>query len=358
MFSSKLLRFLPFAFCLLLFALHLACGSKYPLPQVPDDPNAGLNVVGDTLYLQLTPVWDAANGYTFKAPQDIYTDKDGLDPFVYVADTGNNRVVMLTTTGKVLGAVTIPHPTAIAQDRRFNLLVVNNTNLIYKIDLAGANHVIAAARVDTVKDLIQLDHPEWQFTGITAYENFRYFVTRTDSTGAASMIVSFSADDRYEGTLEPSFFANGTGLMATSRPSAITAERLSGISFIFAQIGNNSFKVQWVTTRADIGFVPKLVPSSDPEEESVDLFRLGKFRQPEDVAVDRANNLFVIDAGSDSLFRFNSSGIEDPAVSFGGTGSGKEQFRRPMGVAWADKTVYVADTGNHRILRFKLNTEL
>jgi DNA-binding beta-propeller fold protein YncE len=116
--------------------------------------------------------------------------------------------------------------------------------------------------------------------------------------------------------------------------------------------------VQWLTTSADIGFVPKLHPSSDPEQESIDLFRPKKFRQPEDVALDRANNLFVIDAGSDSLFRFNNAGIEDPAVSFGGAGSGEKQFRHPMGVAWADKTVYVADTGNNRLVRFRLSTEL
>lgn len=349
-------RLLPFAFCLLLLAFHLACGQKYPLPNIPSDPNAGLNVAGDTLYLQLTPVWNAANGYNFNAPEDVYTDKDGLDPFVYIADTGNHRVVMMTPAGRVLGAAAIPHPAAISQDRNFNLLVVNNTNRVYKINLVAANHVIAAAPIDTIKNLIQLDHPEWQFTGIAAYENFRYYVTRTDATGAASAIVSFSSDNLYEGPLQ--LVANGTGLLATARPSAIVAERLNANTFIFAQIGNNSFKVQWLATSADIGFVPKLRPSSDANNETIDLFRPGKFRQPEDVAVDRANNLFVIDAGSDSLFRFNGGGIEDPRVSFGGTGSGEKQFRRPMGVAWADRTVYVADTGNNRIVRFRLSTEL
>ncbi|MCG3118234.1 MAG: hypothetical protein ALAOOOJD_00397 [bacterium] len=356
MFPKNSNRLLPFAFCLLLFAFYWACGEKYPLPNIPNDPNSGLNAAGDTLYLQLTPVWNAANGYNFKAPEDVYADKDGLDPFVYVADTGNDRVVMMTPAGRVLGSISIPHPTALTQDRNFNLLVVNNTNRIYKINLVAANHVIAAAPVDTVKNLIQLDHPEWQFTGIAAYEDFRYYVTRTDASGAASAIISFSGDNNYEGPLP--LVANGTGLLATARPSAIVAERLDGISFIFAQIGNNSFKVQWLTTSSDIGFVPKIHPSSDPESESVDLFRAGKFRQPEDVAVDRANNLLVIDAASDSLFRFNSGGTEDPAVSFGGSGNGERQFRHPMGVAWSDRTVYVADTGNNRIVRFQLSTEL
>ncbi|MDZ4698359.1 MAG: hypothetical protein SH809_01530 [Rhodothermales bacterium] len=36
---------------------------------------------------------------------------------------------------------------------------------------------------------------------------------------------------------------------------------------------------------------------------------------------------------------------------------GALQFRNPNGVAYFDRVVYVADTGNNRISRFKLNTD-
>jgi len=63
-----------------------------------------------------------------------------------------------------------------------------------------------------------------------------------------------------------------------------------------------------------------------------------------------------VDAGRHHLLKFNSSGME--MHSFGELGSGEKQFNRSMGVAYFDKTVYVADTGNNRILRFKLSTDI
>ena len=48
---------------------------------------------------------------------------------------------------------------------------------------------------------------------------------------------------------------------------------------------------------------------------------------------------------------------EPVVVSFGGTGDSAKEFNRPNGVAYFDKIVYVADTGNNRISRFRLNTD-
>lgn len=77
----------------------------------------------------------------------------------------------------------------------------------------------------------------------------------------------------------------------------------------------------------------------------------------------------MTDRGKDSLFVFTSGGVEGvqpPAgirstipirVSFGGTGDGAMQFDRPEGVAYFQRLVYVADRGNNRISRFRLNTD-
>jgi sugar lactone lactonase YvrE len=63
-----------------------------------------------------------------------------------------------------------------------------------------------------------------------------------------------------------------------------------------------------------------------------------------------------VDVGLHRLLKFNSSEVE--RYSFGEKDVGEKQFHRPMGVAFFDKTVYVADTGNNRILRFKLSTDI
>jgi sugar lactone lactonase YvrE len=72
--------------------------------------------------------------------------------------------------------------------------------------------------------------------------------------------------------------------------------------------------------------------------------------------VDTEGNIYVVDAGLDYLFKFSVAGEEQQ--SFGGTGSGEKQFKQPSGVGFFDKTLYVADTGNNRIVRFKLSIDI
>ena len=115
----------------------------------------------------------------------------------------------------------------------------------------------------------------------------------------------------------------------------------------------------------------KLAQASNPEAGDGFLYEEFKFEEPTSVALagDGTGYLFVTDAGKDSLFVFNANGVEGVApppgagtnrpvrVSFGGTGAGPLEFRDPQGVAYFNQIVYVADTGNDRISRFRLNTD-
>lgn len=100
-------------------------------------------------------------------------------------------------------------------------------------------------------------------------------------------------------------------------------------------------------------FLSRFYPSVDG---NIDFLKINHFKQPSGVTLDPSGNLFVVDAGTDSLYRFSSRGLE--RYSFGGTGSGDKQFRQPYGEAFFDKTIYVADKGNNRIVRFKLSSDL
>ncbi len=115
----------------------------------------------------------------------------------------------------------------------------------------------------------------------------------------------------------------------------------------------------------------KLLNAGNPDRGDGFLYDEFKFVRPGGLALaaDETQYLFVADSGNDSLFVFTRAGIEGVApppgssstkpvvVSFGGTGDGALQFRNPNGVAYFDRVVYVADTGNNRISRFKLNTD-
>lgn len=101
------------------------------------------------------------------------------------------------------------------------------------------------------------------------------------------------------------------------------------------------------------------------------LYDQNKFKNPSGVAysADARSHIFVVDAETDSLYQFQSNGIEGinpPAgsdlekavnVSFGGTGNGPREFNSPGGVAYFQRIVYVADTGNNRIARYRLNID-
>lgn len=101
------------------------------------------------------------------------------------------------------------------------------------------------------------------------------------------------------------------------------------------------------------------------------LYDQGKFSNPTGVAysADSRGHVFIVDAETDSLYMFQSNGFEGinpPAgssaekainVSFGGTGNGPREFNNPNGVAYFRQVVYVADTGNNRIARYKLTTD-
>jgi len=337
------------AFC----GLLAACGGdKFPLPEPPD--GEGTTAVNDTTYLQLNPVWGPETNYGLNQPKDILI---GREPLIYIADTGNNRILMLDLAGNILGiSQTVDNPVALTQDSKLNLLIVTDSNKIYRINLVANNHDIGNSDMELVFE--EIDNPDRRYTGIAAtlasingQSVIRYYVTASGDQKKDNQVLIFP--ERFDTSvpdavnLEP----EGLGIQSASDPSGITTLRDFNIDFIFCMVGQNSFKVQWITG-GEFGFIPRL----NPADGNFDIFEPGKFDAPEDVAVDAEGSIYVVDAELDFMFKFSATG--DELQSFGGTGSGEKQFDRPHGVAVFDKTLYVADTGNNRILRFRLSTDV
>ena len=102
------------------------------------------------------------------------------------------------------------------------------------------------------------------------------------------------------------------------------------------------------------------------------LYEEFKFDRPTGLAFagDESRFIFVVDGDQNKLFQFQANGEEgvNPPlgaadrtkrliVSFGSQGNGPRQFNNPGGVAYFDEVVYVADTGNNRIARYKLSSD-
>lgn len=332
----------------------LSCAGDKILPPdqsalVDDDVAAS-----DTTYLQLRPVWGDSTQYDFNGPRDVLL---GHEPLVYVADTGNDRIVMLDLAGNILGiSQPVENPVALTQDTKLNLIIATDSNRLYRINLTANNHQIATAPVELVFE--EVDNPDRRYTGVTALilpvQNqsvISYYVTCTGPRIRDNQILVFPEDFDVRVPSQIPMEPNGLGILSVASPSSITAISNFSNEFIFTMIGQNSFKTQWIRA-GDVGYVPRLNPALG----NFDILVPGKFSAPEDVTVDLEFNIYVIDSELDSLFKFSSSGEE--LQSFGRTGSGVKQFNNPNGIAIFNKTLYVADTGNNRIVRFKLSTDI
>ena len=180
-----------------------------------------------------------------------------------------------------------------------------------------------------------------------------------------------------------------------TNPSLRSAVRLSSIasfvtppqrdrltddrSFIIAQASQAQeidFRVLWInaveTTDGLVFQQNSSLLAQDTSQANGFLYEPGKFQQPTDIAFSGDDDayIFVVDAETHSLYQFQANGQEgvNPPVgadadskkiivSFGGEGSGPKEFINPSGVAYFRTVVYVADTGNNRIARFKLTTD-
>jgi hypothetical protein len=290
---------------------------------------------------------------------------------------------------------------------------------VYKIsgaNGAGPNRIVQkmvhpfmdASRATTTTQRFRLDRSRQdndelvEITGIAVMANNDIYVTRkgprnqTGQAVAADNTVLVYAENRDGNGNRLGTMSNTTQIrtMNPNVPSLLSGISMNDIttfigppqrenmnptqSFVVAQ-GDPSlsipFRVIWVDaveTPDGIEYRSngQLLARDTSRAESF-LYDEFKFKNPTGLAfsADERGQIFVVDAETDSLYLFQSNGYEGvnpPAgssvtkainVSFGGQGSGPRQFNNPMGVAYFQRIVYVADRDNNRIARYRLNTD-
>ena len=343
-----------------------SCADKFDLNDI-DTGSDDVNVGGDTVFVLLNPVWEGYNN-----PRDIMV---GREPFIYVADTDNDRIVMLNLNGQILGTRIIKRPVALAQDNRLNIIVVaqfdtlvggstHTFSAVFKLDMVSVDHQIGIAPITRLLPRAEdLNRPEVEYTGACVFANNTFYVARKGPNNSSfidpdNSILIFIPKKLFREGAEgdtligrvPNIDPLGQGPVTAYDISSLTSFNNPSIDIVITLTGGTSFRANWLRyeiTPIDQRYVSNFSPAS-----GLDIVIPGRFEQPEGSALDNSGNIYIADAGKDSVYKFNSFG--DELESFGGP----DIFNGPYGVAFFDKTLYVADTGNNRILRFSLSTDL
>jgi hypothetical protein len=337
------------------------CGRKIKLPtNLPELGGGAL----DTTYVPIEPnrPWVEAGGIAFNHPQDIHL---GFDGYIYIADTDNDRIVKLDQTGNFIDQYDgVKRPSSVSQDRLFRLLATGG-NTIYKKGAQDEDFLSIYTAPD-VYDPVPIVIIDTTDTGIVFIDTFRvdtlvtYYEAIAPNPRPFSGYAIYYACDLTRSEITQFLFyepdsinnlgpaiPNGYELGKTAYPLGIfTYLTQTGFNLIFSQF-YFMFPVQVLSGD---NYSPVIPPTINSDIYWYD------FGQAEDVAVDEYGNIFVVDSKKNSVSKFTQNGVH--VLSFGTGGSGEKQFQNPKGIAYANKIVYVADTGNNRILRFMLSTDI
>jgi hypothetical protein len=351
--------------------LFLGCEKKFDLSLLP--PSTSVVTRSDTTYIQKGS-WEGM----FSRPNSILYGRDQL---FYVADTYNNRIVLLNQAGIILDVLpNIIHPVCLAQDNRLDLLVgaeaisqnsssIDTIGVIYRIKMVAANHLISVAKIDTVWK--EPARPKRRFIGIGVIIEDEFLVLRdgpdiTSPVDPDSRVLRFKYiridSSNYKdklitalGEFQPSQSGQTVLITTLNHPTGI-ATFPDSRDFVLIQTSEGvQYPAVWMTYTVSTdytGWAPKYDPLL---VTGIDFIRPNRFSSAKGVAINQSTkDIVIVDAAQDSIVKFNNRG-KFKFESFGAKSPGIN-LKNPTGITIAENVLYVCDTDNNRIVLFRLST--
>jgi sugar lactone lactonase YvrE len=299
----------------------------------------------------------SGSGARFSAPADLAVDLSG---HVYVADTNNQTIRRISSTGTVTtlagmtaspgyadgtgAGASFAHPAGVAVDGAGNVYVSDTDNsVIRKITPAGVVTTLAGAHAagsaDGTGSAARFNGP----SGIVADATGNLYVSDTLNNTIRKITP--------EGTVTTVAWQTpaGAGFARLSGPQGLALDR--GGNLYIADTNENAIRKIVLSTATLTAVAGSGGFGSDDGPAAV-----AQFYYPSGVAVDRGGNIYVADTDHHTIRQISPAGVVSTVAGLAGVAGSADgvgtaaRFNHPSGLAVDDAgNLYIADTDNHTI---------
>ena len=292
------------------------------------------------------------------APQGVETDAFGN---VYVADTGNRRVRRIDPTGRIESLQGLDNPSDVAIDAAgFVYVALGRRHTLVRYRPEGRREALAGTSGKPgfsgdggrSHSTAQFDSPQGIAVdaagNIYVADTMNHRVRRVEQTG--TRLISTFAGNGEQG------YSGDGGLAVAAQLNHPVGVAIDAAGNIYvADSGNH--RVRRIDPAGNISTVagtgaPFDLKDGGPASEAGFSLALGS------VATDAVGNVYVADSGNHRVRRIDPAGMIATVAGTGDAGFGDDglaatvQLDTPTGVAVGSVgEVYIADSGNHRVLR-------
>ena len=268
----------------------------------------------------------------FSDPQSIAVDSTGN--FIYVADNGNDRIEVFVSNPNTVPPIITKQPAC--------QTVPAGANVTFSVGVVGTAPFAYQWSSNSIA-ISSATNATFTLTNVSFADSASYSVLVTNSYGSelssnallavlpvAEFVVPAYLFQIDSSAVPGGFQPNSVALDDSNNVYRVTSDTLNNRVLKFA--GNGNYLTQWGSSGSGNG----------------------QFSDPQGVAVDSSNNVYVADGSNNRVEKFDSNG--NYLTRWGSQGTGNGQFEGLVGIAVdSSNNVYVVDGNNERVEKFDSN---